>query len=160
MKKALITALALSLATTGCSALNPFNWFGRSQPEQGRTLAPKGGYPVAAGKPWQQPVTRVISLSAHQDHAGEIITAVGLPPTQGYWDASLEALNDGNPDETGTLTYRFMLSAPPGDSADAHRVSTQASREVTVATFLNSYKLQGVHKIVVEGTNNARSIRR
>jgi len=165
MNKALIAALALTLATAGCgtirgSKLNPFNWFGRSQPEAQTTLAPKGGYPDQIGKPWQQPVAQVISLSVDKAPSGAIVTAIGLPPTQGYWQTDLVALNNGEPDANGTITYRFMLTPPAADSADARRVSTQQSREVSAATFISNYKLETVRKIVVEGANNARSVRR
>ncbi|MBN2741405.1 MAG: hypothetical protein JXR35_10940 [Rhodobacteraceae bacterium] len=165
MNKALIAALALTLATAGCgtirgSKLNPFNWFGKSQPEVQTTLAPKGGYPTQIGKPWQQPVAQVLSLTVEKTSTGAIVTAMGLPPTQGYWQTDLVALNDAKPDANGTMTYRFMLTPPAADSADARRVSTQQSREVSAAAFISNYKLEGVRKIVVEGAGNARSVRR
>lgn len=166
MKKALIAAFALTLATAGCgtireSRLNPFNWFGKDRAEaQATTLAPRGGYPVKVGKPGQQPVATVSSLSVEKIPTGAIITAIGLPPTQGFWDTDLVALNDGLPDANGTLTYRFMVTPPPAESLDARRVSTPQSREVSAAAFLSNYKLEGVRKIVVEGVGNARSVQR
>ena len=165
MNKALIAALALTLATAGCgtirsSKLNPFNWFGKSQPEVQSTLAPRGGYPEQIGKPWQQPVAQVTSLSVDKTPTGAIVTAIGLPPTQGYWDTDLVALDKGQPDAQGVVRYRFMLAPPAADSADARRVSTPQSREVSAAAFISNYKLEGVRKIVVEGAGNARSVRR
>ncbi len=165
MNKALIAALALTLTTAGCgtirdSKLNPFNWFGRDTAAPVETLAPRGGYPVKVGKPNQQQVAQVSSLSVEKIPSGAIITAMGLPPTQGYWDTDLVPLNDGAPDENGTVTYVFMVSRPPADSAAARRVMTPQSREVSAAAFLSTYKLQGVRKIVVQGVSNARSVAR
>lgn len=165
MKKALIAALALTLATAGCgrirdSKINPFNWFGKDRAEQAQTLAPSGGYPVKVGKPGQREVAQVASLSVDKTPAGAIITAMGLPPTQGFWDTDLVPLNDGKPDETGSVTYIFMVTPPPADSADARRVMNPQSREVSAAAFLSNQKLEGVRKIVVQGAGNARSVRR
>ncbi|KEO56128.1 hypothetical protein [Thioclava pacifica] len=165
MKKALIAALALTIATAGCgrirdSKINPFNWFGKDRVEQSQTLAPRGGYPTKVGKAHQQPVAQVSSLTVEKIPSGAIITAMGLPPTQGFWDTDLVPLNDGKPDETGTVTYMFMVAPPPADSAAARRVMTPQSREVSAAAFLSNYKLEGVRKIVVESAGNARSVRR
>ncbi|KEP70623.1 hypothetical protein FGG78_16925 [Thioclava sp. BHET1] len=165
MKKALIAALALTLATAGCSAirgskLNPFTWFSPSRGEPSVTLAPRGGYPTKVGKVGQIPAQVVSSLTVEKIPSGAIITAMALPPTQGFWDTDLVPLNGGKPDDAGTLTYRFMLHPPSADSADARRVSTPQSRAVSAAAFVNNYNLQNVRTIVVQGATTSRSARR
>ena len=86
---------------------------------------------------------------------GAIVRATGLPPTQGWWDASLVAENSGLPVD-GVLTYRFVVDQP----REATRVSTQQSREVTAAAYLSDIKLEGISQIVVLGAENSQSSRR
>jgi len=142
--------LVLALASCGTirdSRINPFNWFGRDRA-------------VAVVTPDATPRTaplapQVLSLRVDRLPGGAIVTAVALPPTQGFWDAELVALNDGRP-ERGVLRYEFRLKPPPSPQ----RVSTQVSREVVVATSLTDQQLAGVGTIEVIGATNRRSVRR
>ena len=163
MKTPLLAMLALTVALTACgrvreSRLNPFNWFGKDR-EEVATLAPTGGYAAALAddRPMVAQVTR---LEIKQTPTGAIVSATGLPPTQGLWDAELVALNGGEPDENGVLTYAFKVYPPFEGTPPATRVMGPQSREVTAAAFLNTYNLQRIRKVVVEAQGNARSVSR
>lgn len=150
MRRSLLAALAAAMVVTGCatvreSRLNPFNWFGRSE-----RAAAVPAAPVRDGG--RIPVAQVTELFVEPASGGAIIRAKGVPPTQGWYAAELV------PEETaneGELVFRFVLKQPqeavPG---------TPLSREVTVATFVNTFRLEGVRTITVTGAETARTIRR
>jgi hypothetical protein len=153
MKKPLIGAICATMLLASCGAvsnsrLNPFNWFGNS---------PEGAVVVVSGETGeivdQRPlVATVTEMAIEQMPGGVIIRATGLPPTQGHWDAELVA----RPVEDGVLVYDFRLVPPPSPAS----VSTPQSREVIVASFLSTIKLEGVRQITVQGASNARTSRR
>jgi len=152
MKRSLLAAMAVVLLVSACSAmrtskLNPFNWFGRSQATGTAAVVLPG--PEADARPL---VEQVLSLAVEAMPGGAIVRATGLPPTQGWWDAELAAL----PITDGKLVYDFRLLAPPQPAA----VSTQRSREVTVAVFVPTMTLDEVNSITVQGAQNARTSRR
>ncbi len=141
MKKPLIVMLALT-AAVGCSRLNPVNWFGKSSPTPVVVVtdapAPQDPRPL---------IQQVASLRIEETPDGAIVRAVGVAPTQGYWQAALlpRRVTDG------VLVYDFR-AVPP---ITAMPVSTQASREVTVAAGVDRATLAGVRQIVVQGASNA-----
>ena len=155
-----LVPFVLVLAVAGCgfsqSRLNPFNWFGGDQEEA--TLEPEGGYAQAEAD-YRPLVAQVTRLEVKPTQGGAIVSAAGLPPTQGWWDAELIAENDGFAVD-GVMSYRFVLMPPSADSPAARRVLTPESREVTVAAYINNVRLTDVRKIVVTGANNARSVSR
>lgn len=142
-----ITVVLVCALLAGCaSRWNPLNWFGRDRPEEGiaRTA------PVA-----QDPrplIDEVLRISAEPAQGGAILRAVGLAATQGYYDAELEQIPAG----PGILAFRFRVMPPP----EPARVSSAASREIQVATFLSDQTLQGIRQIQVLGARASRSIRR
>lgn len=143
--------VTLCVALTGCggfrqSKLNPFNWFGRSEPRETIVLP---GEAVDA----RPLVEAVLSLSVEPMPGGAIVRARGQTPTQGWWQAELVELDL---DENGVLVFEFRL-LPPVKATD---VSTPQSRQVDVAVFVSDYKLDAVREIVVQGATNARSARR
>lgn len=157
MRKPLVAALMGLMLLSACatvreSRINPFNWFGRSTEE---TLAVND-----AATP-QQPldprplVAQVVSMKVDQMPGGAIISAVGLPPYQGYWDAELVP-EPGDTAEDGTLVFDFR-AVPP---AVAVRSGTEPSREVTAGQFLSDQDLATVRTIIVRGQANQRSSRR
>lgn len=151
MKTPIATVLISTLLLTGCATkLNPFNWFKGSSEEK---LVEQ----VTPGKviDYRGLVDQVISLQIEKTNGGAIIHAVGLPPSQGYWDAALVADNDEEPIK-GVLTYQFRIEQP----YEFKRASTPTSREVVVGHFVSNIKLQGVSSIRVLGASNARSSRR
>ncbi len=158
MKTPIAAVLAATLILSGCggfrdSKLNPVNWFGRSS--QGPVgLEPDGGYAAATGD-FRALVGEVTSMEVNRIQGGALLSAAGLPPTQGWWDAELVPEADEKPVD-GVLAYRFVVAEPRVTT----RVSTPQSREVTAARFLSDQTLQGVSRIVVLGERNSRSSRR
>jgi hypothetical protein len=144
-------ALAVLLLLAGCGSApqtwyNPFGWFGGSQETE--SLVQDVGTP-------QDPrplVDQVLALSVEPYAGGALIRATGLPPTQGYWAAELIA----DPVVDGRANFRFVVIPPPKPA----RVSTQPSREISVATTLTNRDLDGIREITVTGARNARSSRR
>ncbi len=153
MVKTLTLALAVAVLVTGCgrvaeSRFNPFNWFGRDEPVQ--TAAP-GSLVERDPRPL---VTEVSSVTIERTPEGAILRAVGLPPTQGYWDPAL--LYDETRSSPGRLVYQFRLAQPE----TRQRTATEASREVTTALFLSGQTLAGVREIQVLGVSGSRAVRR
>lgn len=150
MKTPIATLLLSAVLITGCaSKFNPFNWFKRSTNETVRQVAP-GQVIENRGL-----VDQVIFLQIEKTNGGAIIHAVGLPPSQGYWDAELVPENGEKPIK-GVLTYKFRIEQP----YEFKRASTPTSREVVVGHFVSNIKLQDVSSIRVLGTRNARASRR
>ncbi|TMV83643.1 hypothetical protein FGG78_22515 [Thioclava sp. BHET1] len=154
MKKPFLAAMILLFALDACgaarrSSFNPFNWFGssKSEPrtEQAATVAKKDADP-------RQLIAQVTDLAVLKTSDGAIIRATGLPPTQGYWAADLVAENDGKPVK-GVLTYRFVVRPPDTPSP----ASTVQSREITAASFVDSFDMASVRKVVVIGAENTRT---
>lgn len=153
MTRTIAALLVAAVAVTGCgrirdSKLNPFNWFGGSKEETAQVV---DGVPLDP-RPLVQEVTR---LEVARQPGGAIVTAAGVPPTQGWWDAALVPEGDGAAKD-GVLTYRFVVKAP----LELRRTSTPQSREVTAAVYLSDIRLQDVTKIVVLGASNSRSTSR
>ena len=151
-----LAALAALMVLTGCagvrgSALNPFNWFDRST--ETRSLVPEGGFPEATDN--RPLVDQVTEMAVEPVEGGAIIRAVGLPQTQGWWDAQLVSDTDFQP-ENGELRLRFVTAAPRGPRP----AGTPMSREITAGLFLSNFRLDGVRRITVTGAQNARTVTR
>lgn len=159
MKPALTALLIGTLALAGCgqvsdSRFNPLNWFGKS--EEGKaSLAPEEGY-AAAAIDNRALVGEVTALEVTRTPGGALVVARGLPPTQGWWDAELVAVNDGRPDAEGDLVYTFRVAAPRGPAPAA----PPQVREVTAGIFVSEQTLGAVRRIVVVGQTNSRSAAR
>ncbi|MGB3146206.1 MAG: hypothetical protein WBA91_00455 [Paracoccaceae bacterium] len=151
----LLTALTLPVALSACgrigqSKLNPFNWFGRSRRKnQQATLAPNE---AADGRLLVREVTQ---MELSRMPTGVIVTAYGLPPTQGWWKADLVADNHGDPVD-GVLTFRFLVFPPDAPQP----VSTTQSRELSAGAFISNVRIDQIKEIVVQGELNARSTSR
>jgi len=151
MRTSIATLLLTTMLISGCaSKFNPFNWFGGSREETLKEV-------VIPSKmaDLRQLVDQVTSMQIEKNAGGAIIHAVGLPPTQGYWDAELIAENDELP-VNGVLTYTFRIQQPLG----FEKPSTPYAREVVVGYFVSNHKLEGVKAIRVLGARNARTSRR
>ncbi|PRX32752.1 hypothetical protein SAMN05216257_10624 [Meinhardsimonia xiamenensis] len=148
---ALFAGLALSLGgcVQGLGRLNPLNWFGQAEEV---TVDAVEAETVRDPRPL---VERVVALEIARRPGGAIVTARGLPPTQGWWAAELVPLGDELP-VAGTLAYEFRIAPPPV----AKRVGPPRSREVVVARFVSDEKLEGVRAIQVRGRTNALVARR
>lgn len=155
MRTPLTACLAAMLLLASCasvsqSRLNPFNWFGASQPE---TLVPAGGYRVAQDS---RPLVGTVSeMVVEQIPGGALVRASGIPDTQGYWAAELVPEHDMLPRD-GVLSFR-SVAAPPITPKPA---GTESSRQITAAIFVPTPRLQDVQVITVRGAQTQRSARR
>lgn len=140
----LILGVLAGCGRLGESRLNPFNWFGRD-----REITP---VVVIAAEDPRPLVAAVTTVRIERAPGGALLTAVGLPPRQGYWAPALLPVS-GPP---GTLSYQFRLEPP----AEPTRVSTPQSREVTVGTFISDQRLFGIREVRVLGAQQSRSVRR
>ena len=147
----LIAALLAGCGTVRESRLNPFNWFGGSQEQVG--LAPGDVVERLDNRPL---IDQVTSLRIERVQGGAIVHAVGLPVTQGFWEADLVPENRGRVDENGALILQFKAFP----AVQPTRQGTQASREVVAGTFLSDQALAPVRQIVVRGQRNSQSSRR
>ncbi len=140
--------LCAALALSACGTrLNPFNWFGRSEPAA-------VSVPSAAADP-RDLVAEVVSMTVDPMPGGAILTATGRTPTQGWWNAEL-VLREGEGTDPAAPVYDLRL-LPPVVPTD---VNTPQSREVTVGLYLSDIDLAGVRTITVQGAGNARMVRR
>lgn len=151
MMRSLTAALIVLLVLTSCGAvrdsrLNPFNWFGRSEPTETIQTVVKPQDPRLL-------VEDVTEMKVESYSGGAIVRATGITPTQGWWDAELVELET---DEPGHLILEFRLFPPLVEQG----VNTPRSREVTVATTLSPSRLENISRITVQGTKNARTTRR
>lgn len=157
MHKTLFAALATAMILSGCatvreSKINPFNWFGKDAEEEEIVVTGYVENDVVDDRPL---VNRILSMKVDRAPGGAIVSAVGLPPYQGYWLPELVAENDGKP-VNGVLTLQFR--AYP--AATATPSGTDSSREITVGTFLSDQDLDGVRSIVILGVTNKQTSRR
>ncbi len=153
MRKPLIPLLAVLMVLGACgtvreSRLNPFNWFGRST--EAAAVAPSE---VGTTADTRALVASVTALTVEATPGGAIIRAIGIPPTQGFWDGALVREASDRDDE---LRYRFVLAPPPVPRP----AGTHLSREVTVATYASDIRLDGIRRITVVGAGNARTTTR
>jgi hypothetical protein len=98
----------------------------------------------------------VTALRIEQAPAGVLVTAVGLPQTQGYFEVSLDPVTPEDGARPDTLIYE-LRAVPP---APAIRTSTPQSRELQVGTYISDAELRGVRTIEVRGLRNKRTVRR
>lgn len=150
----LIAAVTLLAFLASCggwrdSRVNPRNWFGRDREER---IAVVDTEVQTDSRPL---VAEVLTLKVDRIPGGAIIHAMGLPPTQGYWDAELVPLSGELPDK-GMLTYEFRVQQPPQPWPQG----TQPSREVLVGHFVSDQRLEGVRRITVVGQANRRTTNR
>lgn len=164
-RQVIISVLALSLlggcARIGASKFNPLNWFGPSEEiavtETGQritvlpTLAPKRGY--TDFQDTRTLVTALSDVSIVKSASGGIVTAVGLVPSLGYYDAQLVRIETDNPSE---LVLDFRVRAPK----TAMAIGTAAQRRITAARSISTPNLAGIRTITVRGASGARVVRR
>ncbi|TFL18223.1 hypothetical protein [Jannaschia formosa] len=105
---------------------------------------------AVAGEPL---VDQIVSLEIAPTPGGAIVSAVGLPPTQGYWDADLVRVPT---EEPSVLLLEFRLLPPP----EPRPVGTQPSREVLAGRVLSLQDLAGISTIAVQAQRNRATSRR
>lgn len=133
------------LAACG-TRLNPFNWFGRGEETEEVVAADA----VVDPRPLVPQITRLV-VDPHP--SGAIVRVTGLPPRQGWYDGALLRVPGTEP---GVLAYQLRAYPPHYRTL----VSTPASREIVVATFVSDDRLAGIREIRVSGGLNALSSRR
>ncbi|MEM8659085.1 MAG: hypothetical protein AAGF22_13400 [Pseudomonadota bacterium] len=142
-----IGAVLALLALTGCGVaarLNPLNLFTTDREE---VVLPSETLPEVPV------VDQVLSLTVDPTPGGVIISAVGLPPTQGFWLAELAPIPSEDP---AALVLAFQIEPP----LTPRPAGTQPSREVLVGLFASNQDLAGVRTITVRGALNQRTISR
>jgi len=149
MTRQTISAVAILALVAGCgsirdSRVNPMNWFGKDRSAKVEPVTNE----AADLRPQ---IDQVVSLRAEQVAGGAIVHAVGLPQTQGFYEAELVEIPT---DEAGILDLGFRILPPQTPT----RQGSQASREVIVAKFLSNQDLAGVTRIRVQGARNARIV--
>jgi len=152
MSRQLLAALSLIMFLSACatvrdSRINPLNWFGRDSSE---AVAVDPGVAVVDDR---RLAAQIISLKVDAFPGGAIVRTVGLPATQGFWDAELVEVESENPAD---VVYEFRLLPPVAP----RRQGTQRSREIIAAATLTRTRLETVRNIVVVGAQNRRSVRR
>lgn len=158
MKIRLFLSLLLIPLVAGCgeSRLNPFNWGGRTQEILIRTPDGGAGNPSDLVTDDPRPlIDQVIGVQIDPTPTGAILTARGLPPTQGYWLADLVRVP---PDRAPAGTLAFVFKAVPDPTPQP--AGTQRSREVVVATTLSRGDFNGVNTVLVVADRNQMSARR
>lgn len=156
MKPIVPILFVVAVLLQGCSGFsesgaNPANWFS-STPST--TLEPEDGY-EREFVDTRALIADITELHVEQTLGGVIVRAVGLPPTQGYWDASLVPVN-ATDTSSSRLVFDFRVRPPLSPGA----VGTARSREVEVGTFLSNDQLEGVRQVVVTAARNSRTSNR
>ncbi|NNK77583.1 MAG: hypothetical protein HKP40_02605 [Litoreibacter sp.] len=151
MTRLICAALAICLTLSACgsirdSRINPFNWFGGDREEARMTDAQLDADPRPL-------VDQILSLNVDPTPEGAIVRVIGVPGTQGYWEADLIPIASENPAEK---VYEFRASAP----LEPTRQGTQRSREIIAGAAIPSAELKTIRTIVVIGRTNQRSVRR
>lgn len=174
MRILLSTLLISGLTLTGCgyvrdSAINPANWFGRSQAVavdtavQTNPLIPAGGggglFRRARAKDAIYTgivFEKVVDLQVERVPGGALIRATGRAARQGRYEVRLTPVTKDEAPVDGVLTYRFEGVIPP----NATDIGTPPTREATAARKVTDQDLRGVRTIRVEGLQNARVVSR
>jgi hypothetical protein len=151
-----IVVMGMLTVLSGCggfseSRLNPFTWFGGGS-DAPDTLVPVDQVLFADSRPLIPEVARV---EIDPTPGGIILRAVGLPPTEGFWDGEL-IVENANPEPVdGVLSFQFRILPPPFTAAPG----TPRTREITVGRFITWQELDGVTVLRVVGERNERTIR-
>jgi hypothetical protein len=151
-----IGVMAMLAVLSGCSGfsesrLNPFTWFGDGS-DAPDTLVPVEQVLFTDNRPLIPEVTRV---EVDPSPGGIILRAVGLPPTEGFWDGEL-IVENANPEPVdGVLSFQFRILPPPFTNAPG----TPRSREITVGRFITWQELEGVTTLRVVAERNERTVR-
>lgn len=142
-----VILLGLILTLSACaSRLNPFNWFGGQREERVEAVEPV----IIVDS--RELVAQVIDLTVDPMPGGAIVSAMGLPPRQGYWEADLVEVERAE----GRIVFEFRVFEPP----EPTREGTQRSREILAGTSLSNQDLAGIRTIVVQAQQNRRSVSR
>lgn len=169
MRKSLLALVVASMTLTACgsmrdSAINPFNWFGRSKSEAvpagtANPLIPKSGGVFTRRAPDVYagvPVATIKELVVERAPGGAIIRVKGVAAQQGPYEVRLVKDENGSEDATNnTLSYTLKALR-----TQTRLVGPETSREVVAAVFVSDNDLVGIRTIRVKGAQNARTTSR
>lgn len=160
MGKRLIAAVAVLALAGGCarvaeSRLNPFNWFGASEPAPVNSLLPEDARSAVPADTSSQ-IPDLISMQVDRMPGGAVVTAEGITLTQGFWDAELVEVTDAVDVPRDTLLLDFRVQRP----YRPHPAGAVPTRTVSAGIYLSDIDLRGVRQIIVRGANGQRVSRR
>ncbi len=160
MLRPVIVLVCLSLTLSGCgrmagSSWNPLNWFGGGSSTVSADGTVRPLLPASAGDrivDSRGMIDQVLQVELARTSSGAILRATGLAAAQGYYNAELVPVSQGN----GTLVLEFRIEPPATYTA----TGSEASRRVTVARDFDIYELAGIRTFTVQAARNSRSARR
>ena len=91
---------------------------------------------------------QVTDLSVERSAVGIIITAIGVMPTQGWYEGTLVRVEKDN---TSEAIYEFHATKPLGSPP----IGTVRSREIIAGSFLSSDEAAGLRNIRVVSASNS-----
>ena len=154
-----LLALTICLALAGCSrlgSLNPFGWFGggpqvatTTDRSQLRPLVDPGA--VVVVRETRPLVDRIEGVTLDRTPSGAVLSATGLAPGPGYYNAELVRRGV----ENGVAVYDFRAEAPPNPVPGG----SAAQRRITAAEALDRSDLAGLSGIRVVATTNSAGTR-
>lgn len=157
-KQIITTVLALSLSACGglgegtLQNLNPTNLFGGTETEeQTDTQTTITRKESADGK---ADVAEVANVRLDYTPSGAILHAQGITTMNGYHSGSLRALNFGEADAAGIVTYAFR-AIPPSDIS----ANRSTSMTLSAGTFIPNSQLRRINAVTVTGAQNAITVR-
>ncbi|MEM8851170.1 MAG: hypothetical protein AAGE03_14185 [Pseudomonadota bacterium] len=139
-----IGAVIACLGLMGCGAVNDVFGFGGGRDDPRAEIGEDEALPL---------IDQVLSLQVDPTPGGVIVSAVGLPPTQGFWEADLVPVASQDP---SVLVLDFYISPP----VIPRQAGTQPSREVLAGAAFSTQDLTGIRTIAVQGRLNRRSVTR
>ena len=154
MSARIILLVSLLAITASCgrvaeSRYNPLNWFGRAESTQTGALVPAS---FRAGQSGPM-VAQVTALRIERTSTGGIVSAEGVTPALGYWDAQLVEVPSDDP---AIKTYQFRMLPPPAVTI----IGTTEQRKVNVGAVLSNFELEQIRQVRVQSASNTLTTRR
>ncbi|SFR03388.1 hypothetical protein [Poseidonocella sedimentorum] len=159
MRKSVLAILLGASFVSACdSRMNPMTWFGARAPvSDGTTVA--GSVPPLVPEDRKLriierrgPIAQITSLDVAPTSHGALITAQGLAPGAGYFNAELVEVQ-----APGATTRAFEFRAEKPEVAPP--ATGTGALQITAAKFLTDQELAGVTSITVRAAQNALSRR-
>ena len=141
MRKGLVLLAGL-LPLAGCSMEVP-GFLGRE--------GDASGFYSIRGEPAPEPVQIPLRIATLEPALhGVLIRVEAEAPTQGYYSARLEPLNDGRPDQAGIVTFQLLATPPASPGA----IGPARTRAMSAAVFMPTLALKNIRAFRVAGGGN------